>query len=173
MAAKIWGESFTAAWANYLDARKLAGVVFLGYSYTGWNRAQPFKVGYVPSRPPRTQASRRGLFGVIAIPPLFIQREVEAAEHPAVLFVFDLLADEAEDLASQPLSARRERLERFAEQYLAGEKGAMRLSPATTDIEVARKWLQLARGSTDGNRAKRAGLPDPAGPHKGHPKGEG
>src|SRR5262252_4866596 len=65
----------------------------------------------------------------------------QAAEHPAVLFVFDILADEGEELAGKPLSTRRARLERFAELYLDGDKGAIRLSPATTDIEVARKGL--------------------------------
>src|SRR5215470_241578 len=68
----------------------------------------------------------------------------QAAEHPAVLFVFDILADEDEELASQRLSIRREKLERFADLYLDGDKGTIRLSPATTDIEVARKWLELA-----------------------------
>lgn len=56
----------------------------------------------------------------------------QAAEYPAVMFVFDILADEAEELASAPLSMRRERLERFAELYLDGDKGAIRLSPAQT-----------------------------------------
>lgn len=34
-----------------------------------------------------------------------------------------------------PLSIRREKLERFAELYLDDDKGAIRLFPATTDIE--------------------------------------
>src|SRR5215467_744643 len=42
----------------------------------------------------------------------------QAAEHPAVLFVFDILTDDAETLASEPLSSRRARLERFAALYV-------------------------------------------------------
>jgi ATP-dependent DNA ligase len=46
----------------------------------------------------------------------------QAAEHPAVMFVFDILADEAEELAGQPLSFRRSRLEQFSELHLHGDK---------------------------------------------------
>src|SRR5262249_20455113 len=67
-----------------------------------------------------------------------------ASEYPAVLFVFDILVDEDRECGGEPLGARRGKLERFAELYLDGDKGAIRLSPATTDIEVARKWLALA-----------------------------
>jgi ATP-dependent DNA ligase len=91
----------------------------------------------------------------------------QAAEHPAVLFVFDILAEEAEELADKPLSFRRTRLERFSEQYLNGDKGTIRLSPATTDIEVARKWLELAGTSLDGVIAKRLDLPYQPGTSKG------
>jgi len=91
----------------------------------------------------------------------------QAAEHPAVLFVFDILTDDAETLASEPLSSRRARLERFAELYVAGDKGAIRLSPATTDIEVARMWLELAGTSLDGVVAKRLDLPYQPGTSKG------
>jgi ATP-dependent DNA ligase len=90
----------------------------------------------------------------------------QAAEHPAVLFVFDILADEAEELASEPLSSRRFRLERFAEMYLEGDKNAIRLSPATTDVEVAKKWLALAGTSLDGVVAKRLDLPYQSGTSK-------
>jgi len=91
----------------------------------------------------------------------------QAAEHPAVLFIFDILADEAEELANEPLSSRRTRLERFAELYLDGEKGAIGLSPATTDIEVARKWLALAGTWLDDVVAKRLDLPYQPGTSKG------
>src|SRR5215471_5022185 len=91
----------------------------------------------------------------------------QAAEHPAVLFVFDILADEGEELAGKPLSTRRARLERFAELYLDGDKGAIRLSPATTDIDVACKWLELAGTSLDGVVAKRLDLPYQPGANKG------
>jgi len=78
-----------------------------------------------------------------------------AAEYPALLFVFDVLADESGELTGAPLSERRSRLEVFADQHLDGDKGTIRLSPATRDIEVARKWLALAGGSLDGVVAKR------------------
>jgi ATP-dependent DNA ligase len=90
-----------------------------------------------------------------------------AAECPAVLFVFDILADGPDPLAGEPLSARRDRLERFADEYLDADKGAIRLSPATTDIEVARKWLALAGTSLDGVVAKRLDLQYQPGASKG------
>src|SRR5215469_16541493 len=71
----------------------------------------------------------------------------QAAEHPAVLFVFDILSDEqGKLLTSEPLSTRRRELERFGDQYL-DDAGIVRLSPATEDIEVARKWFELAGSS--------------------------
>ena len=79
----------------------------------------------------------------------------QAAEHPAVFFVFDILVDnQGALLKDHPLSKRRSALERFAEQYL-DDKGIVRLSPATEDVEVARKWLALAGRSLDGVVAKR------------------
>src|SRR6188768_465744 len=64
-----------------------------------------------------------------------------AAAHPAMLIVFDLLADETgASLLSSPLKERREKLERFARKYLK-EKSAIRLSPATTDLVKAKKWF--------------------------------
>src|SRR5262245_47254914 len=93
-----------------------------------------------------------------------------AAEYPAVLFVFDILADESGELAAEPLLSRRARLERFAELYLEGEKCSIRLSPATTNIEVAQKWLDLAGTSLDGVVAKRLDLPYQPGASKGMQK---
>jgi ATP-dependent DNA ligase len=79
----------------------------------------------------------------------------QAAEHPAVFFVFDILLDDRGALLIDlPLSKRRPELERFGGQYL-DENGIIRLSPATADIEVARKWLALAGRSLDGIVAKR------------------
>jgi len=90
-----------------------------------------------------------------------------AAEYPAVMFVFDILAHELEELAGEPLRSRRSRLEQFAKLHLDGDKGAIRLSPATTDHEVARKSLELAGTSLDGVVAKRLDLPYQAGVSKG------
>jgi ATP-dependent DNA ligase len=92
-----------------------------------------------------------------------------AAEHPAVMFVFDLLADDSSDIAGEPLRNRRAQLERFAEEHL-DDNGALRLSPATTDITVARKWLALAGGSLDGVVAKRLDLPYQPGTSRGMQK---
>jgi ATP-dependent DNA ligase len=81
-----------------------------------------------------------------------------AVEHPAVMFVLDMLADESGSLTAEPLSKRRPLLEAFAGKHL-DDNGTLRLSPATTDITVARKWLSLAGGSLDGVVAKRLDLP--------------
>jgi ATP-dependent DNA ligase len=67
-----------------------------------------------------------------------------AAEHPAVMSAFDMLADESGPIAGQPLTIRRAKLEAFAANHLA-DNGTLRLSPATTDITVARKWLSRVR----------------------------
>jgi ATP-dependent DNA ligase len=71
-------------------------------------------------------------------------------------------------LPASPLSKRRAKLERFAEGHL-DDNGTLRLSPATTDITVARKWLALAGGSLDGVIAKRLDLPYQPGTSRGMP----
>ena len=93
-----------------------------------------------------------------------------AAEHPATLIVFDLLADErGRSLVKQSLAERRERLERFAGRYLASQ-GQVRLSPATADLATARKWFRGAGGNLDGIIAKRLDLPYRAGERDGMKK---
>ncbi len=78
-----------------------------------------------------------------------------AAETPAMLIVFDLLAGEdGKSLAKLPLADRRKLLERFARKYLRGHK-TVRLSPVTTKIADARKWLKQVGASLDGIIAKR------------------
>jgi ATP-dependent DNA ligase len=78
-----------------------------------------------------------------------------AAERPAVCIVFDLLVDErGAPLIEQPLSERRRRLRAFARKFLKSN-GPIRLSPATTDLKVAKKWLSSAGGALDGIMAKR------------------
>src|ERR1700686_4782223 len=55
-------------------------------------------------------------------------------ETPCVFIVFDLLVDgEGKSLVELPLEKRRAALERFASKYLK-DNGAIRLSPATTDL---------------------------------------
>jgi ATP-dependent DNA ligase len=78
-----------------------------------------------------------------------------AAEYPALLVVFDLLVDEkGRSLVSEPLSARRERLEAFAEKYFERRAG-IRLSPAAKGLSAAEKWLRSSGGTLDGVVAKR------------------
>src|SRR4249919_4209389 len=62
-----------------------------------------------------------------------------AAAHPALLVVFDFLADEnGASLLLLSLEERRKKLESFARKYLKA-KSAIRLSPATTDLAQAKK----------------------------------
>jgi ATP-dependent DNA ligase len=92
-----------------------------------------------------------------------------AAEHPAVMLVFDMLADDGGPPVGETLAKRRAKLEGFAAEHL-DDNGTLRLSPATTDITVARKWLALAGGSLDGVVAKRLDLPYQPGTSRGMQK---
>jgi ATP-dependent DNA ligase len=75
-----------------------------------------------------------------------------ASEHPALYLAFDLLVDDrGRDLMDQPLRDRRLRLEQFAGEYFTGP---IKLSPATGDLRVARKWLRTMGGGLDGIIAK-------------------
>lgn len=77
-----------------------------------------------------------------------------AAERPALFIVFDFLADtNGKSLLSQPLAERRERLEALAGRF--SEASAIRLSPATRQIAVARRWFRTVGGNLDGVVAKR------------------
>ncbi|MEU3551816.1 ATP-dependent DNA ligase [Streptomyces longwoodensis] len=74
-----------------------------------------------------------------------------AERTPASLVVFDLLALGDESLMTAPLTERRERLER----ELSGVTAPVHLAPATTDIEVARRWFEEYEGAgLDGVIAK-------------------
>jgi len=82
-----------------------------------------------------------------------------AKETPAQLVVFDFLVDEdGRSLVSAPLTKRREKLEAFANKYLA-ENRSFLVSPATTDVKVARQWLRTMRGQLDGLVAKSRSAP--------------
>ena len=75
-----------------------------------------------------------------------------AAETPAELMLFDLLALGGKTLAEQPLAERRAALEKFhAKQRVPG----LLLSPATRDREAALGWLKRSGGALDGVIAKR------------------
>jgi ATP-dependent DNA ligase len=77
-----------------------------------------------------------------------------AAEHPALLIVFDLLADTAgKSLLALPLRERRKKLEAFARENFK-PKGALRLSPASPKLSTAKKWFDKAGGNLDGIIAK-------------------
>jgi ATP-dependent DNA ligase len=75
-----------------------------------------------------------------------------AAETPARLIVFDLLADARGLLIDQPLQARRKALEALIARI--GRSKRLGLSPATRRPERARQWLEDAGGDTDGVVAK-------------------
>ncbi|HUF13183.1 MAG TPA: ATP-dependent DNA ligase [Longimicrobiales bacterium] len=81
-----------------------------------------------------------------------------ARETPASLIVFDLLATGAKtDLLARPLADRRPRLEDWTAKYFHGAS-SLELSPATTDLEVAERWLKELTG-VDGVVAKRLDQP--------------
>ncbi|MDB5623487.1 MAG: dependent ligase [Devosia sp.] len=77
-----------------------------------------------------------------------------AAETPALLVVFDLLADTGgESLLAQPLAGRRQKLEQLL--ATAPEAARLRLSPLTHDRAVAERWLEQTGATIDGVIAKR------------------
>jgi ATP-dependent DNA ligase len=80
-----------------------------------------------------------------------VQRLAEA--HPGIFIVFDLLAQNEQSYLKTPLRERRVNLEKFARANLKS-KDAVRLSPATTDLAVAKKWFQRVGGNLDGIVAK-------------------
>jgi ATP-dependent DNA ligase len=76
-------------------------------------------------------------------------------QHPAQFVLFDFLVDDrGRSLVNQPFSKRRATLESFTSKYLKGSVTFI-LSPATTDILIARGWLKTLRGQLDGVVAKR------------------
>ncbi|MGH9641760.1 MAG: ATP-dependent DNA ligase [Terriglobales bacterium] len=88
---------------------------------------------------------------------------------PCLFIVFDLLVDErGESLVKAPLSERRKKLEAFARRYFAGNE-TLHLSPATNNVEMARKWFRAGVG-LDGVVAKRRDLPYQSGERTGMQK---
>jgi ATP-dependent DNA ligase len=76
-------------------------------------------------------------------------------ETPAAYVVFDLIVSlDGKPLVEKPLKERRRRLEKFVSDFVEAGSGVL-LSPATTDIRQARKWLAMAGGGLDGIVAKR------------------
>lgn len=75
-----------------------------------------------------------------------------AAEAPAALILFDLLAAPGgESLLQRPLAARRAALEAF---YAAAGEPALKLSPCTRERDQARQWLDAGGRVLDGVVAK-------------------
>ena len=81
-----------------------------------------------------------------------------AAETPALLIAFDLLAG-ADDkpLIERPLQERRPELEAFAHKWLRGVERIW-MSPATTKLSEAKGWLKRVGATLDGIVAKRRDL---------------
>ena len=78
-----------------------------------------------------------------------------SVERAAQLIVFDIVADEkGKSLVELPLEARRAHLEAFARRFLKRSE-SIRLSPATTEMPVVRKWFKAAGSGLDGVIAKR------------------
>lgn len=92
-----------------------------------------------------------------------------ASEMPAIFIAFDLLVDPArKSLVHVPLSERRKALETFVHKNF--RHPSMRLSPCTTSIETASRWLEGVGGDLDGIVAKRLDLPYMSGERTGMQK---
>ena len=90
-----------------------------------------------------------------------------AHETPAVLILFDMLADvDGKLLADQPLAVRRKALEAFAKKYLKHNDQIV-LSPAAGEIRIAKRWFSGVGGALDGVIAKRLGMPYQSGNRHG------
>src|SRR5947208_14619756 len=85
-----------------------------------------------------------------------------AAANPAVYIVFDLLAENGNSYLKLNLRERRHLLEKFARSNLRSAK-TVRLSPATTDYQVASDWFRKTGGDLDGIIAKRLDAPYASG----------
>jgi ATP-dependent DNA ligase len=90
-----------------------------------------------------------------------------SVQHPALYIVFDLLVDDrGRALIAQPLEQRRAKLQTFAARHLKG-KSTIRLSPATDDLKLAKKWFASAGINLDGVIAKRLDLEYRSGDRSG------
>ena len=79
-----------------------------------------------------------------------------AAQTPASFIAFDLLALGDEDVTAAPFEARRAALV----DALAGSGPTFHVTPATTDIDTARRWFEEFEGAgLDGVVAKPLSLP--------------
>ena len=93
-----------------------------------------------------------------------------AQETPALLIAFDLLLDgQGKPLIDLPLSERRRKLDLLAPKYFRGTK-RIRLSPATSKLVEAKRWLDRVGATLDGIIAKRRDLPYRSGDRSGMQK---
>ena len=93
-----------------------------------------------------------------------------AAETPALLIAFDLLAGtDDKPLIGRPLRERRPELEAFAYKWLRGVE-RIRMSPATTKLSEAKSWLKRVGATLDGIVAKRRDLEYRSGDRTGMQK---
>jgi ATP-dependent DNA ligase len=77
-----------------------------------------------------------------------------AAETPATYVLFDLLVEGRSKLFEHELHERRASLEEFVERNFA-KNPAIALSPATTDVALAKRWLSGSLARLDGVIAKK------------------
>jgi ATP-dependent DNA ligase len=84
-------------------------------------------------------------------------------ETPATYLLFDLLVnDNGTSLTNEPLSERRERLEKLFKSF--SKQKSIRLSPATRDYATAQRWMsELAASGFDGVVAKQLDCPYASG----------
>ena len=93
-----------------------------------------------------------------------------ARETPALIIAFDLLLDgEGKPLIDLPLSERRRKLDLLAPKYFRGTN-RIRLSPATSKLVEAKRWLDRVGATLDGIIAKRRDLPYRSGDRSGMQK---
>ena len=79
-----------------------------------------------------------------------------AKETPAELMAFDLLEVDGKNIADEPLSKRRQKLESF---FAKNRTDGLLLSPMTRDRATALRWLKRSGGALDGVIAKRIDQP--------------
>jgi ATP-dependent DNA ligase len=93
-----------------------------------------------------------------------------ARETPALIIAFDLLLDgDGKPLIDLPLSERRRKLDLLAPKYFRGTE-RIRLSPATSKLVEAKRWLDRVGTTLDGIIAKRRDLPYRSGDRSGMQK---
>ena len=91
-----------------------------------------------------------------------------ASATPAVFVAFDLLlSNRGSPVVERPLSERRAKLEQFGAQFFTDD---VRLSPQSTDIAQARRWLHGGSDGLDGVMAKRLDEPYRSGERAGMAK---